>query len=129
MQGIHHFHHRLVIDGFIRAEEDGGIFFAGGQAIQGVNHIRFGHRVVAEEHALIRLHRQVDRFFRSRLRLAGGGRQIHLHVDRRQRRGHHKDNQQNQHDVDKRRHVDLMHFAVIVQIFIKTHRHSRSTYP
>lgn len=26
MQGIHHFHHRLVIDGFIRAEEDGGIF-------------------------------------------------------------------------------------------------------
>lgn len=34
MQGIHHFHHRLVIDGFIRAEEDGGIFFAGGQAIQ-----------------------------------------------------------------------------------------------
>lgn len=32
MQGIHHFHHRLVIDGFIRAEEDGGIF-AGGQAI------------------------------------------------------------------------------------------------
>jgi rare lipoprotein A len=31
--------------------------------------------------------------------------------------------QQNQHNVDKRRDVDFVHFAVIVQIFIKTQSH------
>ncbi len=124
MQRVHYLHHGFIIDGFIRAEEDGGVFLAAGQLVQRGNNRGIRYRIVAEEHGFIRLHRQVDGLFRTRLRLAGGRRQIHLHVHRRQRRGNHKDNQQNQHDVDKRRHVDLMHFTVIVQIFIKTHCHT-----
>jgi hypothetical protein len=55
---------------------------------------------------------------RPRLRFGGGGRQIDANIYRCQRRGHHKDDQQHQHDVDKRRHVDFMQFAAVVQIFI-----------
>ena len=90
VQGIHDLHHRLVVHGFIRAEEDGGIFLAFGQGIQGRNHALFGDGVITEEHGFVRLHRQVDRFFRARLRLAGRSRKIHLHVYGGQRRLYQK---------------------------------------
>ena len=128
MQGIHNFHHRLVVHGFIRTEEDRGVFLTFGQRIQRRNHVLVSNGVIAEEHGFIRLHRQIDRFFRTRLRLAGGRRQIDLHVNGRQRRRHHKDDQQHQHDVDKRRHVDVVHFAVIIEVFVKMHRHKALTY-
>lgn len=53
MQGIYYFYYCFVIDGFICVEEDGGIFFVGGQVIQGVNYICFGNWVVVEEYVFI----------------------------------------------------------------------------
>ena len=33
MQRVHHLHHGLIINGFIRTEEDGGVFLAAGKPI------------------------------------------------------------------------------------------------
>src|SRR6185369_12015024 len=43
-------------------------------------------------------------------RLRGvGARQVELEARRHQRRGDHEDDEQHQHDVDQRRHVDVAH--------------------
>ncbi len=44
-------------------------------------------------------------------RLGLGFRQVDRHADRHHRRGDHEDDQEHQHDVDERRHVDLAHGA------------------
>lgn len=48
MQRVHYLHHGFIIDGFIRAEEDGGVFLAAGQLVQRRNNRGIRYRIVAQ---------------------------------------------------------------------------------
>src|SRR5215813_10944093 len=69
-----------------------------------------GDGFVANREAQIALDGEEERLVGSRLRFGCGDRQIDADIDRRERCGDHKNNEQHQHDVDEWRDIDFMEF-------------------
>ena len=74
--------------------------------------------VLADRDREVGLDGDVGRLVRLLLRRRGRGRQIDRQVDGRERRRDHEDDQQHQHDVDERRHVDLVRLAEFVVVIV-----------
>ena len=80
-----------------------------------------GNFGVVDEITAIGIHAQPNRFGLDKFLLVADTRQINIDGMLHDRHGDDEDDQQHQHDIDQRRHVDLVHHLVSVVLGSKGH--------
>src|SRR5258706_5207298 len=115
-QNLQHVHQLAIRHTAVREQENAAIVVGLTGCIERTDKIEPFDRGLADRNRQIGLYRYVERLIRLLLRARSRRRQINRQVDSRQWRRHHEDDQQNQHDVDEWRDVDLVGFWKFVVV-------------
>src|SRR5215831_20201637 len=105
----HHPHHDAVVHSSVAAHENAlvvSILCDSSELRRDLIDLELG---VLQEDASLWIDRNRQRLLGTFELLRFGFRKLDRHTDGKQRRRHHEEDQENKHDVDHRRHIDLAH--------------------